>query len=158
MAIELPVVWIVILNAGGWALIQIGLAWAVTRLPAAWFPMRPSSGSLRIYEWTRVRRWKDLMPDGASWFVGGFPKAHLGGKDAGYFRRFIRETWRGELCHWAAIACAPVFFLWNPWWGDLVIVAYALAANTPCILVQRYNRIRFSRALARLDAGAIAVP
>ena len=48
-----------------------------------------------------------------------------------------------------ALGCAPVFFLWNPWWADLVMVAYALAANLPCILAQRYNRLRFQRLLAR---------
>jgi glycosyl-4,4'-diaponeurosporenoate acyltransferase len=156
--IELPVIWIVILNAGGWAFIQISLAWGLTRLPAGWFSLRGSAGSTRLYEWTGIRRWKDLLPDGANWFAGGFPKARLGGKDVDYYRRFIRETRRGETCHWIAIACAPVFFLWNPWWGDLVIAAYAIAANLPCILVQRYNRIRFSRALARLEAGISAAP
>mgnify|MGYP003343114664 CR=1 FL=1 len=45
----------------------------------------------------------------------------------------------GELCHWSALVCAPLFFLWNPWWGDLIVVGYALAANLPCILVQRYK-------------------
>ena len=77
----------------------------------------------------------------------------LTGTDPDYLRRFIRETWRGELCHWLAIGGAPVFLLWNPWWGDLIIVAYALAANLPCILAQRYNRARFQRLLARLKAS-----
>ena len=48
------------------------------------------------------------------------------------------ETRRGELCHWAAIASAPVFVLWNPWWGDTIILA------------QRYNRARFRRLLGRI--------
>lgn len=45
-----------------------------------------------------------------------------------------------------ALAFVPLFFLWNPWWADLVIVAYAIAANVPCIVAQRYNRVRFQRA------------
>ena len=85
------------------------------------------------------------MPDAARWFRGGFAKGKLTSRDPAYWERFIRETWRGELCHWSALACAPLFFLWNPWWGDLVIVAYALAANLPCILAQRYNRARLQR-------------
>ena len=80
---------------------------------------------------------------------GGFAKGTLAGTKADYLRRFIRETWRGELCHWFALGCTPVFFLWNPGWADLVMVAYALAANLPCILAQRYNRSRFQRLLAR---------
>jgi hypothetical protein len=66
-----------------------------------------------------------------------------------HLHRFIRETWRGELCHWCALGCAPVFFLWNPWWADLIMVGYGLLANLPCILAQRYNRLRLQRLLSR---------
>lgn len=153
MPIELPMPWIVGLNGLGWPLIQLGLAWLFTRLPLAWFqPPQPQ-------EWERggrfyqrmfgIKRWKDRLPDGARWIGGGFAKGTLAGTTPDYLRRFICETWRGELCHWTAIAFTPVFFLWNPWWGDLVIVAYALAANLPCILAQRYNRLRLRQVLER---------
>lgn len=151
MLIELPIVWIVILNVAGWLVIQLGLAWIFTRLPAERFnPGPPYAWEHRGRFYQRVfaiKRWKNQLPDAARWFAGGFAKAELTGKGANYWQRFARETWRGELCHWCAIACAPVFFLWNPWWGDLIIVAYALAANLPCILVQRYNRARFHKLL-----------
>jgi len=146
-------VWIIVLNVGGWLAIQLGLAWAFTRMPVAWF--NPGVGFAwesggRFYERVvRIKDWKDKLPDAAGWFGSGFAKATLSGTKADYLRRFIRETWRGELCHWFAVGCAPVFFLWNPWWGNLIIVAYALAANVPCILAQRYNRLRFQRLLAR---------
>jgi glycosyl-4,4'-diaponeurosporenoate acyltransferase len=39
--------------------------------------------------------------------------------------------------------------LWNPWWLGLAMVGYALAANLPCLLTQRYNRARLMRMLAR---------
>jgi glycosyl-4,4'-diaponeurosporenoate acyltransferase len=151
--IDLPIGWIVALNVGGWLAIQMGLAWAFTQMPVAWF--NPGSGFAwerggRFYESVLViKLWKDRLPDAASWFGGGFAKGTLAGKKADYLRRFIRETRRGELCHWCAVGFAPVFFLWNPWWGDLIILAYALAANLPCILAQRYNRSRFQRVLAR---------
>ncbi|MDW8308665.1 MAG: hypothetical protein RMK20_04750 [Verrucomicrobiales bacterium] len=153
MLIELPIVWIIVLNVGGWLAIQLGLAWAFTKMPVAWFnpgkPLRWERAG-RFYESLfRIKAWKDRLPDAARWFAGGFAKATLARADAAYLDRFARETWRGELCHWAAMACAPVFFLWNPWWGNLIIVAYALAANLPCILVQRYNRARLQRLLAR---------
>jgi glycosyl-4,4'-diaponeurosporenoate acyltransferase len=151
--IEPPIVWIVVLNVVGWLIIQLGLAWAFTRLPVDWF--RPGPGGAweqggRFYErvWA-IKRWKDLLPDAARWFTGGFAKGKLAGANPAYYERFIRETWRGELCHWCAIGCAPIFFLWNPWWGELIIVAYALAANLPCILVQRYNRLRIARLMSR---------
>ena len=152
MLIKTSSMWIVILNVAGWPLVQLGLAWLFTRMPAAWFDP-PSQ-----YDWEQngrfyeihfgIKRWKDRLPDAAVWFGGGFAKGSLAGHDPAYLRRFIRETWRGELCHWSALGCAPVFFLWNPWWADLVMVGYAVMANIPCILAQRYNRLRLLHLLA----------
>jgi glycosyl-4,4'-diaponeurosporenoate acyltransferase len=119
-------------------------------MPEHWFqPPRGLTGEALIHERVfQVRSWKDRLPDAAKWFAGGFAKGRLARRDAAYLQRFIRETWRGELCHWCALGCAPIFFLWNPWWADAVIAAYALAANLPCIIVQRYNRIRMRHLLA----------
>jgi glycosyl-4,4'-diaponeurosporenoate acyltransferase len=156
--IELPIVWIVGLNVVGWLVIQLGLAWLFTQLPDTWFQPGESHAweqDGRFYERVcRIKRWKDRLPDAARWFGGGFAKGSLAGKDPDYLHRFVRETWRGELCHWFAIGCVPLFFLWNPWWGNLIIIGYATAANLPCILAQRYNRVRFRRVLARPSAHA----
>lgn len=153
MLIELPIAWIIVLNVFGWLTIQMGFAWAFTQLPVTRFNPRKAYGwerDGRFYESVfRIRAWKDRLPDAARWFGGGFAKGTLAVASREYLARFVRETWRGELCHWTAIACAPIFFLWNPWWGDLIILAYAVAANLPCILAQRYNRARFQRALTR---------
>jgi glycosyl-4,4'-diaponeurosporenoate acyltransferase len=156
--IELPIVWIIVLNVAGWLAIQLGFAWVFTKMPVTWFD--PGS----VFEWERdgrfcermfrIKDWKDRLPDAAHWFGGGFAKGTLAATNRDYLQRFVCETWRGELCHWTATACTPVFFLWNPWWGDLLIVAYALAANLPCILAQRYNRARFQRVLARVSRSA----
>ncbi len=153
MLIDLPSTWVVLLNVAGWPVIQLTLGWWFTRMPAHWFrPGKPArwERSGRCYERLfGVRHWKDHLPDAARWFGGGFAKGKMEGNSQAYFERFIRETWRGELCHWAALACAPVFFLWNPWWADLVMAFYAVAANLPCIIAQRYNRARFQRLAAR---------
>jgi glycosyl-4,4'-diaponeurosporenoate acyltransferase len=61
-----------------------------------------------------IKHWKDRLPDVARWFGSGLAKGTLAGADPDYLRRFIRENWRGELCHWFALGCTPVFFLWNP--------------------------------------------
>jgi hypothetical protein len=109
--IELPIAWVIALNVAGWPVIQLGLAWAFTRMPAAWF--NPSDAwawerNGRLYESVfRIKAWKDRLPDAARWFEGGFAKGELIGRDPAYLRRFIRETWRGELCHWVALGCAP---------------------------------------------------
>jgi len=149
--IELPNGWTWFLNLAGWPVLQLGLSWAFTKLPGAWF--RPGrlgrwEGEGRVYERTLgIRRWKDRLPDAGGWWGGGFAKRALRDADPVYVERFVRETWRGELCHWCALACAPVFFLWNPWWADVIMVGYGVAANLPCILVQRYNRARLQRLL-----------
>lgn len=153
MLIELPVPWIIALNVAGWPVIQFTLAWAFTRMPVEWFSPGPAHAweqNGRFYEIIfGIKYWKDWLPDAARWFGSGFSKGSLAGNDPEYLKRFIRETCRGELCHWAALAFAPAFFLWNPWWADLIMASYAVAANLPCILAQRYNRARFQRLLLR---------
>jgi glycosyl-4,4'-diaponeurosporenoate acyltransferase len=69
--------------------------------------------------------------------------------DLDYLERFGRETCRGEAVHWVVLLCASLFFLWNPWWAGLAMVVYALIVNVPCILAQRYNRIRLARVRQR---------
>jgi glycosyl-4,4'-diaponeurosporenoate acyltransferase len=146
MLIELPVWAIVALNVGGLGAIQLLCAWSFTRVPAERFvaprPFAWEQGG-RIYDrLLHPRQWKHLLPEGAAWFAGGIAKSGLLSRDPATHRTLARETWRGELCHWCAMAFTPVFFLWNPVWADLIIVAYALGANMPCIIVQRYNRAR----------------
>lgn len=155
MRIELSIWWIVTLNCAGWPMIQVGLAWFFTRMPAEWFH---APSKLAGEEWLyrhvfHVRRWKDSLPDAAGWFAGGFAKRSLATAEPDYLMSFIRETWRGELCHWCALAFVPIFFLWNPWWADLVCLAYAIAANLPCIIVQRFNRLRMLKLLGRMTGN-----
>ena len=154
MPIELPIAWVITLNIAGWPVIQFGLAWAFTRMPVTWFkPPEPRAWERggRFYEGVfGIKGWKGWLPDAARWFGGGFAKGTLAANHPDYLRRFVRETWRGEICHWVALGFAPVFFLWNPWWADLVMFGYALLANLPCIVVQRYNRLRLQRLLLRL--------
>jgi glycosyl-4,4'-diaponeurosporenoate acyltransferase len=80
-------------------------------------------------------------------FKGGFPKKNLECSDAGYLKTFLNETKRAELTHWLAMVPVPVFFLWNIWWVGLIMIGYALIANLPCIMLQRFNRARISRVL-----------
>jgi glycosyl-4,4'-diaponeurosporenoate acyltransferase len=155
MLVELPIVWIVLLNALAWLIIQLGLAWVMTRIPAGQF--NPRSAWARLWPWEKsgrayenifaIKRWKDSLPDAASWFKGGFAKAKLRAHTPDFLEQFLRETWRGELTHWLALLALPLFAIWNPGWGVAVNLIYAVAGNLPCILVQRYNRARFLRAL-----------
>ena len=93
-----------------------------------------------------VRVWKRLLPDGAPW-MKGFAKRKLMSTEPEYLRQFVAETRRGEAAHWVMMGAVVVFFLWNPLWADGVMAGYAVAANVPCIVTQRYNRFRLGRLL-----------
>lgn len=99
----------------------------------------------------RIKRWKDRLPDAGAFFAGGFSKRRLPGAGRRDLERFVCETRRAELTHWWVMGLAPWMFLWSPLWVGAVMVGYALVANVPCVLVQRYNRARLQRALVRLN-------
>lgn len=151
------IVFLVVANTLAWLVIHLGFAWGGTRLPpgcfhpeAWWFRPRPFERDGRFYgRWFGIRRWKDLVPDGAGWFKGGFRKGGLGATDNAYFERFIVETCRGEFVHWMVFAAGLLFFLCNPPGVGLAMMLYAAIANVPCILIQRYNRVRMRQLLDR---------
>ncbi|MBN2310978.1 MAG: glycosyl-4,4'-diaponeurosporenoate acyltransferase [Candidatus Hydrogenedentes bacterium] len=156
MLIELPVLWLVIVNVAAWPAIHMAAAWAGTQLPVAWFNPaqwlyreRALERGGRLYERVfAIRRWKRRLPDGAALFKKGFRKKRLQTTERDYLLRFVQETCRGEAVHWAVLACSTLFFLWNPWWVGLIMVSYAILANVPCIFAQRFNRIRLARMAA----------
>ena len=141
-------------NILGWPLIHIAVAYAALRLPARLFTQDSCITAPRSWEregrlyrdWLEIRRWKAILPDGAPW-LGGFAKKRMRNRNASYIAQFLVETRRAELAHWCMLLCLPLFFLWNPPWARLVMTAYALVANLPCIFAQRYNRIALSRVL-----------
>jgi glycosyl-4,4'-diaponeurosporenoate acyltransferase len=90
-----------------------------------------------------------LIPEAGTFFADGFSKRRVVTRDPAYLERFLIETRRAELAHWLVMVIAAVFVLWNPWWMVMIMVAYAFVANIPCLLVQRYNRARLLRVLAR---------
>jgi len=157
MPVELPTLWLVIVNVAAWLFIHMAAAWLGTQLPVELF--RPGQWCYRERSWElggrlyevvfAVRRWKGLLPDGAALFKKGFRKKRFNARDSAYMSRFVKETCRGEAVHWAVLAGSPVFLLWNPWWAGVIMVAYALAANLPCIITQRYNRLRLTRLIDR---------
>ena len=95
----------------------------------------------------KVKSWKRFLPDGAAVAKNGFRKNQLGTPDAAYLQRFILETCRAELTHWIIFVFSLIFFIWNDWWITLIIIAYAYIVNIPCVITQRYNRIRLKRAV-----------
>ncbi len=149
--------WIWAANLLGWPVIQLSISWLALRLPAQIFAQDLWMTAPRGWEreghlyrdWLRVRRWKLLLPDGAFW-LGGFAKKRLRSREPAYLLQFVVETRRAEMAHWGMLLCSPLFFLWNPPWACVVMTAYALCVNLPCIVAQRYNRIVLGRRLQSL--------
>ncbi len=140
-----------------WAALHALTGYAAHRVPLeryerdSWlFREREIERGGRLYaDALAIRSWKHLLPDAGGWFAGGFPKAELAASDPAYLERFVTETRRAELGHWLAMLSTPVFALWNPWWVLPIQAGYAVATNGPCIVAQRYNRIRLRRVLDR---------
>ena len=126
------------------------LAVTASRLPARWLEADGPLTRLRAWEqdgrfWLRtgVRSWKRMVPD-LGGLLGGTSKRHLpSGSDR--FQRFMQETRRAELVHWAAALPALAMPLWGPMWVAGTMAAYAVCANAPCLIIQRYNRGRLAR-------------
>jgi glycosyl-4,4'-diaponeurosporenoate acyltransferase len=147
------------INALAWLTVHLGVAWGLTRLPRGLF--RPDGCICRARGWERegrwyervlrIKRWKNLLPDGALLFAGAFPKGKVRGGDRAYLERFVDETCRGEWVHWVVILFSPLFFLWNPRWAGVVNVLYGCVANLPCIFALRYNRLHLRGILARYE-------
>jgi glycosyl-4,4'-diaponeurosporenoate acyltransferase len=140
-------------NVVAWAAIHAGSGYVVHRLPLVrlqhdgWL-LRPRAwedGGRWYQRRLRIRRWKDHLPEAGALFAGGISKRHL----ATDLDRFVAETRRAERGHWLALAGSPLFVLWNPPSGVVLMVAYGVVVNAPFIAVQRYNRQRAQRLLAR---------
>lgn len=153
MLIELPIIWTIIINITLWFIIHMSFAYILTIIPSSsiniksWiYEQRAIEQNGKFYEDIfKIKRWKDYLPDGAALFQKGFQKKKLLSFENEYMKQFVVETCRGELAHWLVILFSPVFFIWNPLWAGIVMIIYALIVNLPCILAQRYNRIRFQR-------------
>ncbi len=113
---------------------------------------RPVERGGRLYERLRIRRWKDRLPEAGALFAGGVSKRRL----AGDLERFAAETRRAEYGHWLAMAFAPVFALWNPLMGLVLMATYSVVVNAPFIAIQRYNRQRAQRVLTRRSQRSTA--
>lgn len=157
MLVDMPTLWTIVLDFVAWFVIHVGVSYVVSRPRADSFD--PNGWLYRERHWERegrtyeklfgVKRWKRLLPDGAALFKGGFRKKRLQTADSEYFSLFVRESCRAELTHWVVFAFGPLFFIWNPWYVGIVMIVYATVVNMPCIVTQRYNRIRLTRLLGR---------
>ena len=153
MLVHLPTAITILIDIAAWFVIHMGVSYIMARQPLASFS--PNSWLYRKRKWERngrlyeklfrLKSWKKKLPDGAAIFKNGFEKKHLKETNQDYLDSFIRETCRAELTHWIVFLFGPLFLIWNLWWVGIVMILYAALANIPCIITQRYNRIRLRR-------------
>ena len=148
------------LCAAIWIGFHLGAGYVAHRLPLAWLAALPVVGASygweregRLYERLGIRLWKDWLPEAGAFFSGGFSKRRLDSREPDYLERFALETCRAEASHWLTGALALTFLLWTPWPVAALMVVYGAVVNGPFILVQRYNRARLRRVIARSARG-----
>lgn len=130
--------------------------WAVT-WPAARLDRTGPFTTLRAWErqgrtwqrWLRVLRWKDRLPEAGAFFAGGAAKRAVGGRATSSLEGFRRETIRAERVHWLILASGPLHLLWCRPTVGLGMVVFGVVFDAPFIVVQRTNRGRLERILAR---------
>lgn len=140
-----------------WPVLQVGAALFCLNLSDRFFS--PASFFFRSHRFEdegrfydrvfHIRRWKHLLPDGGMvWKKRGFRKKRLESFSEENLDRFLVESARGEMTHWLAIFPFWVFWFFTPPFVPLIMLAYALLVNAPCILAQRYNRPRVQHLLS----------
>ena len=153
MLFHLPTIITIGIDIVAWFLIHMGVSYMATRIslhsfnPDSWLyrGRRWEKGGRTYEKLFKLKQWKNKLPDGAALFKSGFEKKHLTEKNKEYYSNFIKETCRAEITHWVVFLFGFTFFIWNIWWVGIIMIVYASAVNMPCIVTQRYNRIRLKR-------------
>ena len=153
MIFHLPSLCTITIDFIVWFVIHVGVSVSVAKMGTDSFDLESWLYKERSWErdgrtyqaFLKIKTWKGLLPDGAAVFRSGFKKRYLGSSDVVYIRKFTIETCRAELTHWVIFAFSVVFFIWNDWWVGMIMIAYGFVVNVPCIVTQRYNRIRLRR-------------
>jgi len=145
--------WIVGSSTVFWLLISLLVGLLANQLPARWLQGQPG----RIAPVRRappgIRRWKRWIPDGGPALPGGVAKASLVGRDRRGLERLVVETRRAELVHGVLWAAGALTALWLPPAAVLLNLAFASLFNIPCLVLQRHNRSRLQRCLARAQGS-----
>ena len=114
------------------------------------FPFKPHplEKDGKIYTKVLVHKWKDLVPDASKVISKMTKKKIQKNVDEKALERLIQETCVAEIVHWILILLTPVYCIGLPiGYGVLLSVLYSLG-NYVFIVIQRYNRPRFIKALA----------
>ena len=163
MLVHLSPLAAVVVSSVAWAVLGVTTGYAVHRLPSArldhdtWLtrPRAFEAGGRWYERRLHIARWKDRLPEWGALFPDGTSKRRLPGRTDEDLRCFAVETRRAETVHWTNLAAGPAFLLWCPPAVGAGMVAFGVLAHAPFICIQRYNRARIDRTLARRrDRGA----
>lgn len=141
---------LLVVNTVAWLVLHFAISALCFNIPLRYFLKDVAFLLIAPWEkngevWNRllfVKKWKRYLIDGSSIVKKSYDKSRLNGTKQEDLLIFAAETKRAELTHWLLMFPAPLFFLWNPDWAGWIILAYALLANIPFIITQRYNRGR----------------
>ena len=141
---------LLVINTVAWLVLHFTISLLCFKIPLRYFLHDVAFFRIAGWEengkiWNRlfsVKKWKVHLIDGSTIAKKSYNKSHLHGTKMQDLIVFAAETKRAEMTHWLLILPAPLFFLWNPVWAGWINLAYALFANIPFIITQRYNRGR----------------
>ena len=142
-------------------IIALGVVSFVTGrlLPKRWFksdcfPFRCNEKEKKLYKALRVKDWQNKVPDMSRVFTKLMPAKKLNADTLADIPRMLEETCVAEFIHVVlnvlGLAC---LWLWPGFGGAVVTLVYILLGNVPFIIIQRYNRPRLQRLLARRGRG-----
>lgn len=154
--------WMALSSLAFWLLSSLLVGLLANRLPVRWLlagraPHRRVATPGRVATPPGIRIWKRWIPDAGPALPGGIAKANLVRRDLHSQRQLLIETRRAELVHWTLWAAGLLTALWLPPAGVLVNLVFATAFNLPCLLLQRFNRRRVQRLLARTQRVSVGM-
>jgi glycosyl-4,4'-diaponeurosporenoate acyltransferase len=149
-----------LVDAGIWLVVHVVVGAIGHFLPDSVFASDRGWWRIRTFEsegrlWSRrfaVERWKDRLPEAGGWLPGGISKRRVPGRSGADLALLARETRRAEAVHVVSGLAGIAATAWNPAALAAANVVFALVFESPFVVVQRYNRARIERVLARRRA------
>ena len=114
------------------------------------FPFRACAWEEKLWKALQIRKWQSRVPDMSKLFPMLMPAKALTQKTAQDLPLMIEETCVAELTH--GLLCLAGLYLLKLWpgvGGVILTAVYILLGNLPFLLIQRYNRPRLQKLLAR---------
>ena len=119
------------------------------------FPFRTCAWEEKLWKLLRIRKWQSKVPDMSRIFPKLMPAKALTQQTARDLPLMIQETCVAELTHGLlCIVGLSLLRLWPGTGGVILTAVYILLGNLPFLLIQRYNRPRLQRLLAKQQRRA----